>query len=238
MFIPMDDNMTERVLIVEDEPKAAESFRKWLEENNFGADIAPDGAVGKHLALSEKYDLVLLDLNLPYISGYEVCREIKNQKPRMPVILVTALGGIDQKLSGFDAGADDYIVKPFDFRELMARMRLLLRRAKDEASLSGQDGLLRVADLEMNLAFKTVRRGNTLISLTAKEFALLEFLMKKSGKVASRYEIVEEVWDVNFDTGTNVVDVYINFLRRKIDKNFEPKLIHTKQGMGYFIKYP
>lgn len=238
MFIPMDDNMTERVLIVEDEPKAAESFRKWLEENNFGAEIAPDGAVGKHLALSEKYDLVLLDLNLPYISGYEVCREIKNQKPRMPVILVTALGGIDQKLSGFDAGADDYIVKPFDFRELMARMRLLLRRAKDEASLSGQDGLLRVADLEMNLAFKTVRRGNTLISLTAKEFALLEFLMKKSGKVASRYEIVEEVWDVNFDTGTNVVDVYINFLRRKIDKNFEPKLIHTKQGMGYFIKYP
>lgn len=238
MSIPMDDNMTERVLIVEDEPKAAESFRKWLEENNFGADIAPDGAVGKHLALSEKYDLVLLDLNLPYISGYEVCREIKNQKPQMPVILVTALGGIDQKLSGFDAGADDYIVKPFDFRELMARMRLLLRRAKDEASLSGQDGLLRVADLEMNLAFKTVRRGNTLISLTAKEFALLEFLMKKSGKVASRYEIVEEVWDVNFDTGTNVVDVYINFLRRKIDKNFEPKLIHTKQGMGYFIKYP
>lgn len=238
MFIPMDDNMTERVLIVEDEPKAAESFRKWLEENNFGADIAPDGAVGKHLALSEKYDLVLLDLNLPYVSGYEVCREIKNQKPQMPVILVTALGGIDQKLSGFDAGADDYIVKPFDFRELMARMRLLLRRAKDEVLLSGQDGLLRVADLEMNLAFKTVRRGNTLISLTAKEFALLEFLMKKSGKVASRYEIVEEVWDVNFDTGTNVVDVYINFLRRKIDKNFEPKLIHTKQGMGYFIKYP
>lgn len=230
--------MTERVLIVEDEPKAAESFRKWLEENNFGADIAPDGAVGRHLALSEKYDLVLLDLNLPYVSGYEVCREIKNQKPQMPVILVTALGGIDQKLSGFDAGADDYIVKPFDFRELMARMRLLLRRPKDESSSSGQEGVLRAADLEMNLAFKTVRRGNTLISLTSKEFALLEFLMKKSGKVASRYEIVEEVWDVNFDTGTNVVDVYINFLRRKIDKNFEPKLIHTKQGMGYFIKYP
>jgi DNA-binding response OmpR family regulator len=230
--------MTERVLIVEYEPKAAESFRKWLEENNFGADIAPDGAVGRHLALSEKYDLVLLDLNLPYVSGYEVCREIKNQKPQMPVILVTALGGIDQKLSGFDAGADDYIVKPFDFRELMARMRLLLRRPKDEPSSSGQEGVLRAADLEMNLAFKTVRRGNTLISLTAKEFALLEFLMKKSGKVASRYEIVEEVWDVNFDTGTNVVDVYINFLRRKIDKNFEPKLIHTKQGMGYFIKYP
>lgn len=229
--------MTERVLIVEDEPKAAESFKKWLEENNFGADIAPDGAVARHLALSEKYDLVLLDLNLPYISGYEVCREIKNQKPQVPVILVTALGGIDQKLNGFDAGADDYIVKPFDFRELMARMRLLLRRSREEA-MPSQDGILRVADLEVNLAFKTVRRGNTLISLTAKEFALLEFLMKKSGKVASRYEIVEEVWDVNFDTGTNVVDVYINFLRRKIDKNFEPKLIHTKQGMGYFIKHP
>ena len=237
MYIQMDSDMTERVLIVEDEPKAAESFRKWLEENNFGADIAPDGAVGRHLALSEKYDLVLLDLNLPYISGYEVCREIKNHKPQMPVILVTALGGIDQKLNGFDAGADDYIVKPFDFRELMARMRLLLRRTKEEATPT-QEGLLRVADLEMNLSFKTVRRGNTLISLTAKEFALLEFLMKKSGKVASRYEIVEEVWDVNFDTGTNVVDVYINFLRRKIDKNFEPKLIHTKQGMGYFIKCP
>lgn len=229
--------MTERVLIVEDEPKAAESFRKWLEENNFGADIAPDGAVGKHLALSEKYDLVLLDLNLPYVSGYEVCREIKQLKPQVPVILVTALAGIEQKLAGFDSGADDYIVKPFDFRELMARMRLLLKRTKDDAA-SSQDEILRVADLEMNMAFKTVRRGNTPITLTSKEFALLEFLMKKSGKVASRYEIVEEVWDVNFDTGTNVVDVYINFLRRKIDKNFEPKLIHTKQGMGYYMKFP
>lgn len=225
-----------RVLIVEDEPKVADSFKKWLEENDFSVDVAPDGAVGRHLARSEMYDLVLLDLNLPFINGYEVCREIKEHKPELPVILVTALGGIEQKLTGFESGADDYIVKPFDFRELLARMRLLLKRSPANLSVQEAGDVLRIADLELDVAYKTVSRSGVLIELTAKEFLLLEFLLRRGGRVASRHDIVEQVWDVSFDTGTNVVDVYINFLRKKIDRNFEPKLIHTKQGMGYFIK--
>ena len=154
----------------------------------------------------------------------------------MPVMVVSALGGIEQKLNGFDVGADDYIVKPFDFRELLARMRLLLRRTNNPAQSKEDGEVLTLADLELDTAFKTVKRAGNLIELTAKEFSLLAFLMRRGGRVASRQEIVEEIWDVNFDTGTNVVDVYINFLRKKIDKNFEQKLIHTKQGMGYFMK--
>lgn len=225
-----------RVLIVEDEPKVADSFKKWLEENDFSVDVAPDGAVGRHLARSEMYDLVLLDLNLPFINGYEVCREIKEHKPELPVILVTAMGGIEQKLTGFESGADDYIVKPFDFRELLARMGLLLKRSPANQSVQEAGDVLRIADLELDVAYKTVSRSGVFIELTAKEFLLLEFLLRRGGRVAARHEIVEQVWDVSFDTGTNVVDVYINFLRKKIDRNFEPKLIHTKQGMGYFIK--
>ena len=225
-----------RVLIVEDEPKVADSFKKWLEEHDFSVDVAPDGAVGRHLARSEMYDLVLLDLNLPFINGYEVCREIKEHKPELPVILVTAMGGIEQKLTGFESGADDYIVKPFDFRELLARMGLLLKRSPANQSVQEAGDVLRIADLELDVAYKTVSRSGVFIELTAKEFLLLEFLLRRGGRVASRHEIVEQVWDVSFDTGTNVVDVYINFLRKKIDRNFEPKLIHTKQGMGYFIK--
>lgn len=225
-----------RVLIVEDEPKVADSFKKWLEENDFSVDVAPDGAVGRHLARAENYDLMLLDLNLPFVSGYEVCREIKELKPELPIMLVTALGGIEQKLSGYDVGADDYIVKPFDFRELLARMRLLLKRSLATNAVQEDGDILKIADLELDAAFKSVKRSGVPIELTAKEFLLLEFLLRRGGRVASRHEIVEQVWDMSFDTGTNVVDVYINFLRKKIDRNFEPKLIHTKQGMGYFIK--
>lgn len=226
-----------KVLVIEDEPKVAASVKAWLEENDFSVELAPDGAVGRHLAQTNPYDIVLLDLNLPFISGLDVCRSIRAGQPNLPIILVTALGSVEQKLTGFDAGADDYIVKPFDLRELTVRMRTLLKRnsanAADEEAPDGE--ILRVANLELNTGFKTVSRNGIAIDLTAKEFSLLEFLVRRNGRISSRHEIVEYVWDVNFDTGTNVVEVYINFLRKKIDRNFEPKLIHTKQGMGYYL---
>lgn len=225
-----------KVLIIEDESKVAVSLKKWLEENKFLVDLAPDGAVGRHFAQTNPYDIVLLDLNLPFLNGYEVCREIKASNPAMPIILVTAMDRIEQKLSGFEAGADDYLVKPFDFRELLVRMKTLLKRNQATSIEAEDPEVLRLADLELNTAYKTVARNGMAISLTAKEFALLEYLMRRNGRVASRHEIVENVWDVNFDIGTNVVDVYVNFLRKKIDRNFEPKLIHTKQGMGYYMK--
>lgn len=223
------------ILFVEDEPKVAASIKQGLEENGYEVDLAPDGAVGNFLASTNKYDLILLDVNLPHVSGYEVCRSVRAKDPKVPVIMLTAMQSIENKITGFDAGADDYIVKPFDFRELLARVKVFLKRSTSEAEAT-HDIVLNVADLELNTSSKTVYRRGMPISLTAKEFALLEFLMRRKGRVVSRTEISEFVWDVNFDTGTNVVDVYINFLRKKIDKNFEPKLIHTKPGMGYFLK--
>lgn len=223
------------ILFVEDEPKVAASIKQGLEENGYEVDLAPDGAVGNFLASTNKYDLILLDVNLPHVSGYEVCRSVRAKDPKVPVIMLTAMQSIENKITGFDAGADDYIVKPFDFRELLARVKVFLKRSTSDAE-TPQDVVLNVADLELNTSTKTVYRRGMPISLTAKEFALLEFLMRRKGRVVSRTEISEFVWDVNFDTGTNVVDVYINFLRKKIDKNFEPKLIHTKPGMGYFLK--
>ena len=225
-----------RVLLIEDEPKVAAPVKTWLEENDFSVELAPDGAVGRHLAQTNKYDIVLLDLNLPFVNGYDVYKAIRAGHPQLPVIMVTALGSVEQKLTGFDAGADDYVVKPFDFRELLVRMRALLKRNPAASSQEDPSELLRVADLELNTGFKTVTRSGEQIALTAREYALLEYLVRRNGRIASRHEIVEHVWDVNFDTGTNVVEVYINFLRKKIDKNFQPKLIHTKQGMGYYIK--
>ncbi len=225
-----------KVLLIEDEPKVAASVKTWLEENDFAVELAPDGAVGRHLAQTNLYDIVLLDLNLPFVNGYDVCRSIRAAQAQLPIILVTALGSVEQKLTGFDAGADDYLVKPFDFRELLARMRTLLKRnAANPVEKEPTGEVLRVANLELNTGFKTVTRDNNPITLTAKEFSLLEYLVRRNGRIASRHEIVEYVWDVNFDTGTNVVEVYINFLRKKIDRNFEPKLIHTKQGMGYYL---
>jgi DNA-binding response OmpR family regulator len=226
-----------KVLLVEDEPKVAASAKTWLEENDFVVEIAPDGAVGQFLVQNNVYDLILLDLNLPFVSGYEVCKTIRTLHPEVPIILVTALGSVEQKLNGFDAGADDYLVKPYDFRELLARMRNLLRK-KPAIQPEASDEILRIADLEINTGFKSVVRAGKTIDLTAKEYSLLEYLVRLNGRVASRHEIVEAVWDVNFDSGTNVVEVYINFLRKKIDRPFEPKLIHTKQGLGYFINVP
>jgi two-component system copper resistance phosphate regulon response regulator CusR len=220
------------VLVIEDEEKVAASIKQWLEETGFKVDIAPDGAVGRHLAVNQLYDVVLLDLNLPFVHGLEVCKWIRTQRPNLPIILVTALESIEDKLAGFEAGADDYLVKPFDFRELSMRIKAV--RSRTPQSNAGD--LLQVADLKIDLAQKTVERTGKPIELTAKEFSLLVFLAQQKGRIVSRHEIAEHVWDLNFDSGTNVVEVYINFLRKKIDKHFEPKLIHTKPGMGYFLK--
>lgn len=220
------------VLVIEDEEKVAASIKQWLEETGYRVDVAPDGAVGRHLAVNNQYDAVLLDLNLPFVHGLEVCKWIRDQRPHVPIILVTALESIEDKMAGFEAGADDYLVKPFDFRELNMRIKAVRSRAPQA---NGAEWL-RVADLEIDMTQKTVKRAGKPIELTAKEFSLLVFLAQQKGRVASRHEIVEHVWDLNFDSGTNVVEVYINFLRKKIDKNFEPKLIQTKPGMGYFLK--
>lgn len=225
------------LLFVEDEPKVAASLQKGLEENGFEVHIAPDGAVGRYMASQQAYDLILLDINLPYVNGFEVCRSIRAGSSQVPIIMLTARGSVDEKISGFDAGADDYLVKPVDFRELLARIRVFLKRAASGGNAAlAESEVLRVADLELNTASQTVSRRGVPVALTAKEFALLEFLMRRNGRVVTRAEITEKVWDVNFDTGTNVVDVYINFLRKKIDRQFEPKLIHTRQGVGYFLK--
>lgn len=224
---------TTNILIVEDEPKVALFLKQGLEENNFATEIAYTGTRGQEMALSKTYDLVILDLNLPEIHGYEVCKEIRRKDSQLPIIMLTAFGTTNDKINGFDFGADDYIVKPFEFRELLARIKALLKRIPKHQN---EHIILRIADLELNTVTKTVKRDNKKVELTAKEYLLLEHLMVNTGKVISRSEIAEKIWEINFDTGTNVIDVYINFLRKKIDKGFNAKLIHTYIGMGYVLK--
>jgi two-component system, OmpR family, copper resistance phosphate regulon response regulator CusR len=222
-----------RILLVEDEQKVAAFISKGLEELQYTVEVAYDGAIGKRMALSNKYDAIILDVNLPYINGYELCKEIRLVNSKVPVLMLTALGTTDDKLSGFESGADDYLVKPFEFRELMARLKALLKRS---SSSEIHGNMLKIADLELNTDSKVVKRAGKKIDLTAKEFLLLEYLMRNKGKVISRVDIAEKIWEITFDTGTNVIDVYVNFLRKKIDKDFTPKLIHTQIGMGYMLK--
>lgn len=224
-----------RILIVEDEPKVANALKQGFEENHYLADVAYDGQMGKRMALAGNYQLIILDLNLPHLNGYDLCTEIRRHNAKVPVIMLTALGAMEDKIQAFDTGADDYMVKPFDFRELLARVNVFLKRS--EILASGQSGKnLKVADLEIDDESKTVLRGGKRIELTAKEFALLTYLVRNKGRVVSRADIAEKIWDITFDTGTNVIDVYVNFLRKKVDKGFEKKLIHTRQGMGYVLK--
>jgi two-component system, OmpR family, copper resistance phosphate regulon response regulator CusR len=221
-----------KILVVEDEAKVADFLRKGLEEQGHFVEVAYDGQMGEKLAIRYDYDIIILDVILPYFNGYELCRKIRDKKPVIPILMLTALGTTEDKVSGFDAGADDYLVKPFEFKELLARIRALLKRSTGTLHTSS---ILKVADLELNLDKKNAKRGSTEIELTAKEFALLEFLMKNKGRVVSRTDIAEKVWDITFDTGTNVVDVYINILRKKLDKDYERKLIHTRIGLGYYL---
>lgn len=221
-----------RILLVEDEPKVGSFIKKGLEEQSYEVDQAYDGNFGLKLALSNEYDLIMLDIILPHMNGLEVCREIRKSKPSVSILMLTALGSTDDKITGLDAGADDYLTKPFEFKELLARIRALTRRAGD----TGASEKLTIGDLEMDLGSKTVTRGGKPINLTAREFALLHYLLRNRGRVVSRVDITENVWETSFDTGSNVIDVYINFLRKKIDKGFPSKLIHTLVGMGYILK--
>lgn len=224
----------QRILIVEDEVKVANAVRMGLEENGFEVEVAYDGRMGKSLAMSGDYDLVILDLNLPHNNGYEICELIRRRNSKVAVIMLTAFGGMDDKMQAFELGADDYLVKPFDFRELLARIRVFLKRAGVEVSHHRNDKLL-IGDLEIDRDRKEAWRAGKKIPLTAKEYQLLELLALHKGKVISKMTIAEKVWNIDFDTGTNVIEVYINFLRKKIDKDFDVKLLHTKTGMGYFL---
>jgi two-component system, OmpR family, copper resistance phosphate regulon response regulator CusR len=224
-----------KILLVEDEPKVADFIKKGLEEQGFDIQVAFDGQIGERLALKEVFDLMIIDVILPYINGFELCKRIREKGIDTPVLMLTALGTMEDKIAGFDAGTDDYLVKPFEFAELLARIKALTKRRSGLVQTSNG---ITVGDLHLDLDKKMARRGDKNIELTSKEFTLLEFLMKNSGKVVSRAEIAEKVWEITFDTGTNIIDVYINILRKKIDKDFEPKLIQTRIGMGYSINEP
>lgn len=223
-----------KILIVEDEPAISNFIKKGLEENGFEVSQALDGETGLQLAAGTEYQVIVLDLILPGINGLEFIKKLRNElNSHIPVLMLTALTGTDDVVTGLDAGADDYLGKPFKFKELLARIRALGRRS---GSILSNVNVLRVADLEVDLDKKTVKRGSTEIRLTPKEFFLLEYLMANKNRVVSRTDILENVWEIQFDLGTNVVDVYMNYLRNKVDKPFKEKLIHTVVGMGYVLK--
>jgi two-component system, OmpR family, copper resistance phosphate regulon response regulator CusR len=224
-----------KILIVEDDPRIAQNIEKGLSEKGFETTLAIDGPSGEQLGSNQEFDLILLDVNLPGLSGYSVCERIRKTKPSVPIIMLTALGETEDKILGFDKGADDYIVKPFDFRELLARVNVFLKR-NSNADTQFSKNILKVANLEIDTEFKSVKRENQVIELTQKEFSLLEYLILNKNKIISKNEISDHIWDQKNQQSLNLVEVYINFLRKKIDKDFEPKLIHTKSGMGYILK--
>lgn len=222
-----------KILIIEDEVKTVQSIKQGLEEHQWEVDVAYDGTIGFQLAIRSAYALIICDIILPGINGLDLCRKLRDANVATPILMLTALGTTDDKIVGLDAGADDYLVKPFEFRELMARVRALTRRNHNMIQTAN---LLKIADLELNPDTKSVVRAGKEIALTAKEFQLLEYFLRHQGRVISKVELAERFWDVTFDTGTNVIEVYINFLRKKIDRDFEPKLLHTQIGMGYVVK--
>lgn len=222
-----------RILVVEDDAPLASFLKKGLEAEHYAVDIAPDGEEARYAACESDYDLLILDLNLPKIDGITVLRGIRPKKPSIPVLVLTGRSRIEDRVQVLDAGADDCLIKPFSYSELSARVRALLRRRPAASGL-----LLKVADLELNRIERTVQRSGKRIELTSKEFGLLEYLLRNAGHRLTRNMIVEHVWNLSFDTGTNVVDVYINYLRKKIDEGFTPKLIHTVRGVGYELRCP
>ena len=220
-----------RILVVEDEAKVASFIRRALEEESYAVDVCADGTQGLDMALDKEYDLIILDLMLPGLSGLEILKAIRKEKIKTPVLILTARSEVGQKVKGLDAGADDYLTKPFAIEELLARVRALLRRGSGETG-----GLLQIDDLVLNPATREVTRGGKRVELTAKEYALLEYLMRNAGRVLTRPMIAEHVWNLDFDTFTNVIDVYMNYLRNKIDRGRERKLIQTVRGSGYVLR--
>ena len=220
-----------RILVVEDEAKTAAYLRKGLEENGFTADLAAEGESGLELARQGLYDMIILDVMLPGRNGFEILRDIRRRDSRIAVLLLTARDQVTDRVAGLDAGADDYLVKPFAFSELLARVRTILRRGTPR-----QPVLIRIADLEIDLASHRATRAGQMLDLTPKEFRLLALLARRAGDVISRTVIAEQVWDINFDSGTNVVDVHMYRLRGKLDDPFSRRLIHTVRGVGYVLE--
>jgi two-component system, OmpR family, copper resistance phosphate regulon response regulator CusR len=220
-----------KILLIEDEERLVSFIRKGMSAEGYEVTVAYDGRMGLSLFRKDIYDIILLDVNLPQINGFELCRLIRQENETIPVLMLTALDSMDDKSDGFNAGADDYLVKPFEFQELLLRLRALTRRGGTK-----QKQVLRLADLELNLDTKTVSRAGKRIDLTTREYSLMEYMMLNKGKIISRVDISERVWGLNFDTNTNVIDVYISYLRKKIDKDFSPKLLHTIVGMGYVLR--
>ncbi|MBB1140208.1 response regulator transcription factor [Myroides sp. WP-1] len=228
------ENLLSQILVIEDDVRVAELLQRSLQEQNFAVDVVYDGYMGKKLALQKKYQLIITDVILPKINGIDLCKELKIILPNTPIIMLTALGTTDDKVEGFDAGADDYLVKPFELRELYVRIRALLKRFENATEINNH--ILKYADLEIDLNQKKFKRAEQEIHLTPKEFNLMQFMMENPERVLSRAEISEKVWDTHFDTGTNFIDVYINYLRKKIELDVANKLIHTKSGMGFILK--
>jgi two-component system copper resistance phosphate regulon response regulator CusR len=222
-----------RLLVIEDEQKVARFITQGLEEEGYAVDVANDGETGLAMALDQVHDLIVLDIQLPKLDGLGVLQELRRARVHTPVLLLTVRATIEDKVLGLDAGADDYLTKPFAFEELVARVRALLRRRAEAAP-----PVLQVGDLRLDPARRVVTRGQDTIDLTPREFTLLDYFMRNPGRVLTRTMIAERVWDYNFDPTTNVIDVYVNYLRKKIDTDREPKLIHTVRGAGYVLKVP
>jgi len=220
-----------KLLLVEDDPKISAFVKIGLESNDFIVDLAYNSQEAEKLAFSRKYDIMILDIVIPGVSGFELCKIFRNNNITSPIILLTSLDSVEDKLEGFDCGADDYLVKPFSFQELLARIKALIRRSKAATVKPA----LRIADLEVDSIKKKVRRAGKEISLTAIEYKIIELLIENKEKVFDRIQIAEKIWGFSFNSGTNVIDVHITSLRKKIDKDFELKLIHTRRGLGYVL---
>jgi DNA-binding response OmpR family regulator len=220
-----------KILLVEDDPKISSFVRIGLESNDFIVDVAYDSPIGEKLALTKKYDVIILDVVIPGISGFELCKNIRNKSIHTPIIMLTSLDSVEDKVQGFDCGADDYLIKPFNFQELLARIKALNRRNRDAIVKP----VLKVAGLEVDTIARKVKRDGKSINLTATEYKILELLLENMGKVFDRILIAEKVWGFSFNSGTNIIDVHINSLRKKIDKDFDTKLIHTRKGFGYVL---
>jgi len=222
-----------KILLIEDEPKTVQSLKQGLEENSYEVEVAYDGHMGHQLATRNAYQLIISDIIIPGINGLELCRKLRAEGIQTPILMLTALSTTDDKIEGFDAGADDYLAKPFDFKEFLARVKALIKRS-NQTMIESQ--VLKFADLELDLTSKIVFRSGQKINLTAKEFQLMEYFLRNQEKVISKAEIAENIWEVEDENSSNLIEVYVNYLRKKVDKGFPSKLIHTQFGMGYILR--